>query len=194
VKTIKPSGITTTLSYPTWEGVIFEWLRVEVEVLEPVKGTRKGDFVQTVMLSIQPEVPAAKQRAMYSPPGTVEPKEADTFLFCLAPTTLTNVFAAVTAPYDEDQSIFSLDRQHDQYRGYRAGKDERHDVIWSLVKESGEILSPGADQMRRTYANEIRTAPSNGVVYLQWQAKTNAAGWFRDVPKEPLSKTTRNVK
>ena len=41
VKSLKPSGITTELTYPTWDNVVFEWLRVEVEVVEPIKGTKK---------------------------------------------------------------------------------------------------------------------------------------------------------
>ena len=34
-------SITTELTYPTWDNVVFEWLRVEVEVVEPIKGTKK---------------------------------------------------------------------------------------------------------------------------------------------------------
>ena len=52
VNSITPSGITTTMSYPMWQGATFEWLNVEAEVLEPVKGVQRGQLVSTAMLSV----------------------------------------------------------------------------------------------------------------------------------------------
>ena len=105
VKSVKPSGITTELTYPTWEDVVFEWLRVEVEVIEPVKGTKKGELVSTLMLSTRGPGP------MFNPPGMVEPKVGQYHLLCLLPANVTGVHAAMTAPFDDNQAIFLLDRE-----------------------------------------------------------------------------------
>jgi hypothetical protein len=191
VKAVRPSGITTTLSYPTWEGAVFEWLRVDVEVLEPIKGAGKGEVVQTAMLSLKKKVDG-----MYSPPGMLEPEKGEAFLLFLVPTTKTNLFAAVTAPYDEDQSIFRLNRGFWEYQSYRDGKEQtnspfyvRHSVIWSLVDDAGNIIPAGAQLMRKTYAKEISTPATNTVAYLQWQKYTNPSGWSHDIPKEKSYET-----
>jgi hypothetical protein len=133
---------------------------------------------------------------MANAPGMIGPKEGEAFLFFLAPTTRTNLFAGLTAPYDDDQSIFRLDRTFRQYGLYREGKEkpdlplyERHKVIWSLVDERGQIIPAGAELMRKTYAKQISTPPSNTVVYLQWQKYTNPSGWFHDIPKEGTYET-----
>src|SRR5262249_41267883 len=106
VKLAEHSGITTELTYPTWEGVIFEWLKVEVEVAEPIKGTKKGEVVHTLMLSVR------SGRPDYSPPGMVEPKVGQKLLLCLVPTTLAGMYASCTAPFDDNQAIFPLDHKH----------------------------------------------------------------------------------
>src|SRR5688572_30650443 len=46
IKSVTPSGNKTYLHYPTNSGVVFEWLQVDVEVLEPVKATKKDEVVQ----------------------------------------------------------------------------------------------------------------------------------------------------
>lgn len=196
VGAVNHSGITTSLSYPTWEGVIFEWLRVDVEVLEPVKGTKKGHVVQVAMLSVDE---TKGPRPMVNAPGMIEPKEGDAFLLFLAPTTRTNLFAALTAPYDDNQSIFRLDRSFWEYGSYRKEKEkpdspfyERHKVIWSLVDEKRSIIPSGAELLRKTYAKEISTAPSNSVVYLKWQKYTNPSGWSHDIPKAVGNPTNTN--
>ena len=196
VKSVTPTGITTSLSYPTWEGAVFEWLRVDVDVLEPIKGTRKGAVVQTAMLSLKTKVDG-----MYSPPGMLEPDKGKAFLLFLVPTTRTNLFAAVTAPYDEDESIFILDRSFWKYGGYQETKEqraspfrERREVIWSLVDEKGQTVPGGADLMRKTFEREIRMGPSNQVVHLQYQKYTNPSGWFHDVPKDESREAPPNQK
>jgi hypothetical protein len=197
VKSVAPSGITTKLGYPTWEKVVFEWLRADVEVIEPIKGTQKGELVQVAMLSAHE---ADDSDGMINPPRMLAPKRGDRFLFCLAPTSVTNLFASFTAPYDDDQAIFPLDRNYRAYSAQRAGTEkqdspffERHTLIWSLVGDSGQILPGGAEQMRTAYQSEITAAPSNRVIYLQWQTVTNKAGWFGSVPKMP-AETNQNKK
>jgi hypothetical protein len=128
---------------------------------------------------------------MINAPGMLEPKKGDAFLFFLVPTDRTNLFAAMTAPYDEDLTVFRLDRSFWAYRGYTVRQEqkdslfyERNSVVWSLVDDAQQILPSGAELMRNTYAKEISMAPSNRVIYLQWQTQTNQAGWRRDIPKE----------
>lgn len=192
IKSVKHSGITTRLSYPTWDGVVFEWLASDVEVLEPIKGVQKGDAVQTVLLSVD-ESKGSEPRI--NAPGMVNPKKNDIFLFCLNPTPLTNVFAAVTAPFDDDLSIFRLDRKDWNPRSYSEGQtNERVALIWSLVDDTGKIIHSGVEQMRKAYAKEIQIAPSNTLVYLQWEARTNAAGWTANFPKSDGAITNANPK
>jgi len=192
IKSVKRSGITTHLSYPTWDGVVFEWLIADVEVLEPIKGVQKGDTVQTALLSVDE---SKGPRPMINAPGMIDPKKNGIFLFCLNPTTTTNVFAAVTAPFDDNLSIFHLDRNDWNPRSYSEGmKDESVALIWSLVDDKGKIIPLGVQQMRKTYAKEIQTAPTNALVYLQWEARTNASGWTANFPKGYDTKTNAATK
>lgn len=200
VKSVKPSGITTSLSYPTWEGVVFEWLQVDVEVLEPIKNTKKSEVVQVAMLSVNVDK-SNGHRPEVNAPGMLEPKKGDKFLFFVAPTSTTNLFAALTAPYDDNQSIFRLDRSSPEYSWYQDGKEkpdspfyERYQVIWSLVDNAGKIIPSGADSMRGAYAKEISMEPSKQVIYLQWQRLTNPSGWSTDVPKKVDNGTNVNPK
>jgi len=186
VKSSKPSGIATSLTYPGWEGVTFEWLKVEVEVLEPIKGTKKGDVVRVAMLSIK----AIKGFGIDDAPGTLEPTKNAAYLFCLVPTTQTNLYAAYTAPYDDNRAIFALNRNYSPYTSYREGKErmdsldfEQHAVVWRLVDDAGKIMPRGAEWMRKFYATEITANSTNGVIHLEWETETNRAGWTRAVPK-----------
>jgi len=209
VANVEQSGILTTMSYPTWKGVTFEWLYCDVEVVEPVKGVKRGDQVRTVMLSehlavtlppyvpgdimqvLLPPPPKVERRITFNAPGMVHPKEGQTYLLCLAPTTLSNTFAAMTAPWDDNQAIFVLDRDFWLYGDYRKnGKDrfpqlnERCGVLWSLVDDSGELLPAGAEKMRQAYMKDIAAAPpTNLLIHLQWQTHKSASGWQWDVPK-----------
>lgn len=197
VKSVRHSGITTSLSYPTWDGVDFEWLIANVEVLEPVKGGYKGNFVQAALLSVRE---SDKSHFMVDQPGMLDPKTNDLYLFFLDPTPVTNVFAAVTAPFDDDEAIFRLDRSFWEDRGYQEGRkldplhEERRALIWSLVDETGNSLPLGAQQMRKTYAKEIKMAPSNDIIYLQWEAQTNSHAWIANFPKGYGSTTNSKSK
>lgn len=198
VKSVKPSGITTSLSYPTWEKVVFEWLLVDVEVIEPLKGTRRGEIVQVALLSVDENKGPS---LMINAPGMIDPKQGMALLLFLSPTPRTNIFASLTAPYDDDQAIFRLDRNYWAYSPFRDGKEakdspfyERHKIIWSLMKEGGEIDPNGADSFRKSYAKEIEVAPKNNMIYLEWEKLTNHAGWSQDVPKgwRPKTNDTAN--
>lgn len=188
VKSVKPSGITTELTYPTWENVIFEWLRVEVEVIEPVKGTKKGELVSTLLLSTRGPGP------MINPPGMVEPKVGQCYLLCLLPTSSSEVYAAVTAPFDDREAIFLLDRKHwtDGAHYYKEGKEvafqeqnEKNRALWDLVDDKGVIKQEGAEYLRKQYAEEIATPPAkDAVIHLKWKKQVSAGGWQSNVPDD----------
>ena len=187
VASVESSGIATPLSYPTWEGVSFPWLKVKMQVLVPFKGVQQGDIVAVMMLSIKKSEEAS---LMVSPPEVLEPDPGDVFFLCLGPTLMTNSFAAITAPYNEDLSVFPLHRSRETsgFSSRDDGKrlllnDQRFEPIRWLVNEAGEILPDGAAKLRVTYKAEIKKAPKNVTIYLEWQACTNAYGWISDVPK-----------
>ncbi len=194
VQSVKVSGISTPLSYPTWEGASFPWLRVEMEVLVPFKGLRKGDIVRVMLLAIDT---SKEFRFMYSPPEVLEPDKGNVFFLCLGPTPITNTFTAFTAPYNENLSVFPLYRIHAKSMGSDGKQlhlnDQRFAPIWRLVDQAGEILPDGVTKLRKIYAAEIRKAPAKEMVYLEWQAYTNTHGWVTDVPKG-FSPTNSDVK
>jgi hypothetical protein len=187
VKSVAPSGITTELTYPTWEGVVFEWLKVEVEVIEPIKGAKRGEVVHTLMLSTHG--PAS----MFNRPGMIEPKLGENLLLFLLPSTLTGVYASVTAPFDDDQAIFPLEHKH-WTRGtyYKDGKevtfreqDEKSRAIWDLSGENGEINREEVEHLKEKYEAEIAAKPPNDdIVHLKWKKETNANGWQRSIPDD----------
>lgn len=194
VKTVAPSGIKTTMSYPTWKGTTFEWLNCDIEVVEPIKGVRKGQVIRTAMLSAPNGGPG------FCPPGMVDPKEGKGYLLCLAPTTLSNTFAAITAPWDDDEAIFVLDRSFRLYSWYWKRRhsgtlvpdqyDTRYDAVWNLVDEDGTIVPEGAESIRKSYRDKVRSAPpTNLVIHLQWETFTSPSGWQWDVPKGYTNKT-----
>jgi hypothetical protein len=158
-----------------------------MQVLVPFKGVQQGDIVAVMMLSIKKSEEAS---LMVSPPEVLEPDPGDVFFLCLGPTLMTNSFAAITAPYNEDLSVFPLHRSRETsgFSSRDDGKrlllnDQRFEPIRWLVNEAGEILPDGAAKLRVTYKAEIKKAPKNVTIYLEWQACTNAYGWISDVPK-----------
>jgi hypothetical protein len=189
VQSIKTSDITTGLSYPTWEHATFRWLMTDVEVLEPFKGTQRGQIVHVAMLSLDKN---PDNQFMYSPPGMLDPDIGDIFFFCLAPTPLTNVFAAYTTPYDENLSVFALHRTNsastnffrDDEKQLPTSDNKGFILIWNLVNEQGEIMPSYADKFRETFSKELATpAPPDNLTYLEWENYTNSGGWVSDVPK-----------
>jgi hypothetical protein len=188
VKSVKPSGITTELTYPTWNGVVFEWLKVEVEVIEPIKGTKKGDVVWTLMLSTRGAGPS------FNSPGMVNPKKGQQHLLCLLPTELKGFYASVTAPFDDNQAIFILDRTYWLYSSFKKDPTsfdkfpeyaERYKAIWSLVDDNGQIVPKGAEGLRNKYKVEIATEPTkSAVIHLKWKKETSQGGWQWNVPDE----------
>jgi hypothetical protein len=187
VKSVQPSGIKTKLTYPTWDHVTFEWLKVEIEVVESIKGGRKGDVIRTLMLSIPEGI-------MANAPGIVDPKPGQHHLLFLMPTKFKGVYASATAPLDEDESVFLLDRKFWKYGSF--GDDhsyyrERYHAIWSLVDDMGRITPKGAEELRIKYQTEISTKPPKGeVVHLLWKKESSSDGWQWNVPDEGSKKST----
>ncbi len=190
VKSIKPSGIKTELSYVPWERVVFEWLKVEVEVVEAVKGTKNRAVVNTLMLSTRATPPMA--------PGMVYPKLGQNYLLCLLPTTFEGCYASLTAPYDDNQGIFLLDRKSwtNGTTYYNDGKvvafqqqSEKNAVLWSLLDDDGRVDPGSVELMREKYKTEIsKPAPKDAVVYLKWKKEKSPGGWQWDVPDESNGK------
>lgn len=188
IKSVKPSGITTELTYPTWKDVVFEWLKVEVEVVEPIKGTTKGGVIRTLMLSTRGD------GQMVNAPGMVDPKIGQHHLLCLLPTRFAGVYASITAPFDDDQGIFLLDRKSwtDGHTYYKDNKvvafheqNDRNAVLWSLVDGEGKVISKGAEAVRKKYKAEINMpAPKDAVIHLKWKKEESAGGWQWNVPAD----------
>jgi len=194
VKSITPSGLTTELTYPTWEGSVFEWLKVEVEVIEPVKGTAKGRIVPTLMLSVRGFGP------IVNPPGMVRPEPGQRHLLCLLPTTIGGTYASLTAPFDDRQAIFLLDRK--SWSSGRYFKDDkevafRHQsdknaALWNLVDAKGRIQPKGARQIRVKYRAEISTMPpKDRVIHLKWKKMTAKDGLQWSEPDDKASPRTK---
>ncbi len=190
VKSIKPSGIKTELSYVPWEGVVFEWLKVEVEVVEAIKGTKNGAVVNTLVLSTRDTPPMA--------PGMVYPKVGQQYLLCLLPTTLKGCYASLTAPYDDNEGAFLLDRKSWTNRTtyYKDGKvvtfeqqSEKNALLWNLVEDDGRVNPGSVELMREKFKTEIsKPAREGAVIYLKWKKEISPGGWQWDVPDESNGK------
>jgi hypothetical protein len=181
VSSVKRSGLTTQLTYPTWKGVTFEWLNVEVGVIESLKGTEKGRTIQILMLSAPGGGPA------FNPPGMLDVKEGQHLLMFLLPTTKKGAYAAMSAPWDEDQAMFLLDRKEGVISQTSVAMSE---LIPTLVGDDGSILPDGVEKLRAKYKKQLSaTPPKSAMIHLKWRAETSDGGWQRDVPDEPSEGT-----
>ena len=193
VRSVKPSGITTSLAYPTWDGAVFEWLKVDVEVVEPLKGCRKGESVKVLMLSMRIGNPN-DVAAIINPPGMVHPEVGQHHLLCLLPTKQAGSYASITGPFDDDQGIFLLDRGDWEYATYRKDPKhydkfplfgERYKAVWSLVDEQGAISREGAAALRRQYKAELADAPPKGsLIHLEWKLQASESGFRWNMPAD----------
>jgi hypothetical protein len=205
VDSVQPSGISTSLSYIPWEGVTFKWIFSEVKVLEPFKGAKKGAAVRIAMLSADIQLADS--------PFMLCPEKGDIFLFCVLPTPVTNVFAALTAPYNESLSIIPLHRvpsstddaedlltrsseetkELEKNLAWHYGRtdlitkllrdDRQFSPIFALVTEKGALLSAGIKQFHNAFASELAAKSSTNVVFLEWHTAVSIGGWRSDVPK-----------
>ncbi len=195
VESVKESRFKTGLSYPFYENVTFRWLAVDLMVVEPFKGVQKGQRIHAAMLSVDKR---SRSQPSYSPPGMLNPSVGDVFFLCLAPTPESNLYAALRAPYDEDYSVFVLHRDNqgsaDQARlalsstsGPSPTDSPAYGLIWSLADGQGGIVPASAEKFSQAFAKELATpAPTNMIVYLEWETRINQGGWRMDVPKVTL--------
>ena len=178
IQTVKSSGITTELTYPEWTGAVFEWLDLKVQVREAVKGALKDNVVDVLVLSTQSKLGNA--------PGFIFPKKGERYLFCLLPTTVTNKFAAFTAPFDENQSIFTEDRSFWWYP--RLDNPENQSSYANVLKylDKNQGFTPNSiARLRRAYMKEIETPASpKAVIHLKWKTQTSPSGWQSNVPDD----------
>lgn len=197
VTSIRPSGITTTLTYPTWGNTVFEWLEVELKVIEEVKGVKKGQAIRTLILSIRGE-----SLIVINPPGMVEPKLGQRHLLCLLPTTQPGFHASITAPFDDQEGIFLLDRKEwtegatyfdDKGREVEfKDQNEKNATLWNLVDGRGRIIPGGAAAMRKKYRAEIaKRPPAESVVHLKWKKVEGKGGWQWNEPADQKKQKTK---
>lgn len=192
VISVEPSGLTTTLTYPTWKGSTFEWLKVEIQVVHSLKGTEKGAMVRTVLLSAPGVAP------MLNPPGMIDVKVGQHLLMFLLPTTKKGVYASMSAPWDDDEAVFILDRKD----GLKSLTSiYLMELIPKLVDERGTIIARGVEGLRNEYRKLLSVpAPKDAVIHLQWKTQTSRGGWQWDVPDDknetapkPIGPVTRQL-
>jgi hypothetical protein len=182
---IRPFGITTTLSYPTLQGVTYQWLRVDVSVYGILKGTNAGHTVSVAVLA------PLSGTSLGDDPAMVSPKKGDSFIFFLAPSSVQPLYASMLAPYDEANAILPLDRHSPAYdfsgivsKDYLKHCQEKKALAWALVDWNNNFLPKGLDAVRTKYKKEIQTPPQVYKITLEWKSYTNAQGWSWDVPKD----------
>jgi hypothetical protein len=124
-------------------------------------------------------------------PGLVNPKVGKHYLLFLLPTKFEGVFASITAPFDDNQGIFILDRADGEYDYHRKGLEEfpvhveRYNAIWSVVNEKGEITPAGVTQLRQKYRAELAVVPpKDAVIHLNWKKERSESEWQWNVPVE----------
>jgi hypothetical protein len=185
VSSVEPSGLTTQLTYPTWTGVTFEWLKVEVSVVESLKGAAKGGSIRILMLSAPAGGP------VFNPPGMLDVKNGQHFLMFLLPTTKKGVYAAMSAPWDDDQAIFLLNRKEGVISQTSVAMIE---LIPTLVDDDGRILADGVANLRAKYRDQLAAKPpEDAVIHLKWKTKTSDKGWEWDVPDNRSDRKTQPV-
>jgi hypothetical protein len=187
VKSVRPSGITTKLSYVAWHGATFHWMIADVQVIEGFKGTQKGRAVQVAMLSTDQD--------LINPPFMLRAEKGDVFFFCVLPTPATNLFAALTAPNNESLSVIALYRAKHSAEPQSSAEaikdfndnllraDKRFSPIFDLTDSRGRVVAKSADRLRGAFAAELATRGATNVMHLEWETAISLGGWQSDVPK-----------
>jgi hypothetical protein len=161
-----------------WKEAVFDWQEVQVEVQEAVKGTDRGKLISVLALSTKASIG--------NPPGFIFPKKGARYLFCLLPTTVTNKFAATTAPFDENQSIFTEDRKYWLYPTLSAGSRDERDAYASVLRfldPKRGFTAESIARLRDTYKKEIKMEPPPAaLIHLIWEKQTSESGWQWNVP------------
>ena len=121
---------------------------------------------------------------MINPPGMIDVKVGQQLLMFLLPTPQEGVYAAMSAPWDEDQAVIVLDLEH----GVRNLTSPRMiDLVRSLVDANGQIIPAGVSALRAKYEKELAAVPPKGsIVHLKWKNTTSNEGWQWDVPADSI--------
>lgn len=185
VISITPLGVETTLSYPTLHDVTFHWLRVTCNVEAVIKGEFRRDSIDVAMLAMK------SGEGLFNPPLMLSPSKGQKYVMFLAPSSKTNVYASILAPYDEENAIFILDRKARVYdfsgvvsKDYMKQCIEKKEFVWSLVDQDGQLSKTGPKEVADRYKSQIEKKSRDFTIALEWKVQTNAAGWSIDVPKD----------
>lgn len=185
VTSVTPLGIETTLGYPTMHGATFQWLRVSCRVAAVIKGEFHHESIDVAMLAVK------SGHVLFNPPLMLSPANGNKYVMFLAPSSQTNVYASILAPYDESNAIFILDRQSREYdfssvvdRDYMKQCMEKKEFVWSLVGEDGQLPKTGLKDVTKRYKSQLDMKSQNFTIALEWKVQTNAAGWSIDVPTD----------
>lgn len=190
VTSIESLGVETTLSYPTVQGVDFEWLRVTCKVSAVLKGQFAQDSIDVAMLAVKKST--SKRMGMFmNGPLMLSPSKGKKYVMFLAPSSRKGVYASIFAPYDERNAIFILDRKVKRYEQEAFGPPndytkeliEKKDLVWSLVTEDGQFSKTGANEVAKRYKSHIDIKHPDFTISLEWKKYTAADGWIWDVPK-----------
>ncbi|MEN9575040.1 MAG: hypothetical protein RL514_2895 [Verrucomicrobiota bacterium] len=187
VTKIQPTGIETSLSYPTLSGVTFQWLRVSCKVGAVLKGKFSVETIDVAMLAIR----KSGSLGLINGPLMLEPEVGTKYAMFLAPSSTPGLHASLLAPYDEENAIFVLDRKDREYDDtgaqmspdYRKQWQEKKDLVWSLTSWVGGLSKPGAEAVIKQYKAQIAKPGKVITIPLEWKTHTNAGGWSWDVPK-----------
>jgi hypothetical protein len=185
-------GVETTLSYPTVRGVTFHWLRVTCKVGTVLKGDFRQDSIDVAMLAVK------SGEVHFNPPLMLSPARGQKYVMFLAPSSKTNVFVSIHAPYQEENPIFILDRKAREYDfsgvvndEYKKKCIEQKEFVWSLVGDDGEFSKAGPKEVVRRYKRQIEQQSRDFTIALEWKVRTNATGWSVDVPRDTPERKQR---
>ncbi len=184
---IEPAGIETPLSYPTLDGMVFQWLRVTCKIGSVLKGKYSAEKISVAMLAVRKSGP----HGMFNGPLMLEPKVGNLYVMFLAPSSTPGLHASLLAPYDESNAIFILDRKDREYDAtggymspdYRKQWQEKKDLVWSLTSWLGGLSKSGADDVIKRYKAQIAKPGKPITIQLEWEKHTGPGGWSWDVPK-----------
>lgn len=189
VTKVEPTGIETSLSYPTLNGIAFQWLRVTCKVGTVLKGKYTAENISVGMLAVRKSV----THEMFNGPLMLEPKVGANYAMFLAPSSMPDFYVSLLAPYDESNAIFSLDRKEREYDAgtytsmspeYRKQWQEKKDLVWSLTSWVGGLSKSGAEEVMKQYRVQIAIPGKAVIIPLEWKKHTNTNGWSWDVPKD----------
>lgn len=184
---IEPTGIETSLSYPTLGGTVFQLLNVTCKVGSVLKGKHTAEKISVAMLAVR----TSGSNAIFNGPLMLEPKVGTLYVMFLAPSSKPDLHTSLLAPYDESNAIFILDRKDREYddtgvymsADYRKKRQEKKNLVWSLTSWTGGLSGSGAKAVMKQYKAQIALPTKAITVPLEWRKHTEPNGWSWDVPK-----------